>query len=105
MSPTVVLKDGQPTLAVGARGGRKIPNSVFEVLAQHVGHGVPAKEAVAAPRVHTEGGLAVELEKAWPDSTANQLKEIGYTVTRANSAIVSAVWRDPVARSVGGATR
>jgi gamma-glutamyltranspeptidase/glutathione hydrolase len=105
MSPTVVLKDGRPTLAVGARGGRKIPNSVFEVLAQHVGRSVRPKEAVAAPRVHTEGGLAVELEKAWPEPIANQLKEIGYTVTRANSATVSAVWRDPVTRSAGGATR
>src|SRR5439155_1135034 len=36
MCPTVVLKDGRPVLALGGRGGRKIPNAVFEVLVHFV---------------------------------------------------------------------
>jgi gamma-glutamyltranspeptidase / glutathione hydrolase len=105
MSPTVVLKDGRPVMALGARGGRKIPNAVFEVLAQYVGRGKAPKAAMAAPRMHTEGGLKVELEKEWPDAAAAQLQGVGYTVARAASATVSSVWRDSTTGAVNGASR
>jgi gamma-glutamyltranspeptidase/glutathione hydrolase len=105
MCPTVVLRDGKPVMAVGGRGGRKIPNAVFKVLAQMIGRGAAPKDAVAAPRMHTEGGLRVELEPAWPESVAARLKEVGYTVARAPSAYVSAVWRDPASGAVGSASR
>lgn len=99
MCPTVVLRDGKAVLAAGGRGGRKIPNAVFEVLAQYLLRGATPAAAVAAPRVHTEGGMAVELERGWPEAAVRTLTEPGYTVTRAASATVSAVWAD------GGATR
>jgi gamma-glutamyltranspeptidase/glutathione hydrolase len=105
MSPTVVFKDGRLTMALGGRGGRKIPNAVFEVLAQYVALGKAPKQAITAPRIHTEGGLKVDLEKEWPESAAAGLQAAGYTVARATSAVVSAVWRDPITRAVGGATR
>jgi gamma-glutamyltranspeptidase / glutathione hydrolase len=94
MCPTVVLKDGRPVLALGGRGGRRIPNAVFEVLARHVGRGAAPADAIAAPRLHTDGSLRVELEPSCPEADAAPLKEIGYTVARAPSAVVSAVWRD-----------
>jgi gamma-glutamyltranspeptidase/glutathione hydrolase len=105
MCPTVVLKDGRPTLALGGRGGRKIPNAVGQVLARHVGRGASPKDALAAARFHTEGGLLMALEKEWPESAADELRRVGYTVTRAASATVSAVWRDPASGAVGGASR
>jgi gamma-glutamyltranspeptidase/glutathione hydrolase len=92
-------------MALGARGGRKIPNAVFEVLAQHVGRAKPPKAALAAPRIHTEGGLKVELEKEWPETAVAQLQAVGYTVARVGSATVSAVWRDSVTGAVSGASR
>jgi gamma-glutamyltranspeptidase/glutathione hydrolase len=105
MSPTVVLRDGRPVMALGARGGRKIPNAVFEVVSQYVGRGKPPKAALAAPRIHTEGGLKVELEKEWPEAAAAQLQGVGYTVARAASATVSSVWRDFATGVAGGASR
>jgi gamma-glutamyltranspeptidase/glutathione hydrolase len=33
MCPTMVLKEGTPVLAIGAVGGRRIPNTLFDVLA------------------------------------------------------------------------
>jgi len=47
----------------------------------------------------------VALEKEWPESAAAQLRAVGYTVTRAASATVSAVWRDPATGAVSGASR
>ena len=49
---------------------------------------------ISARRLHTDGSLRVELEPAYPESDAARLREIGYTVARAPSAVVSAVWRD-----------
>jgi gamma-glutamyltranspeptidase/glutathione hydrolase len=102
MCPTIVLRDGKPVAALGGRGGRKIPNAVFLVLAEFVGRGRAPDDALAAPRLHTEGGLAVELEPAWPDAEAARLKDVGYTVKRAASAVVSAVWADPKGELRGG---
>jgi gamma-glutamyltranspeptidase / glutathione hydrolase len=105
MSPAIVFKDGKPEMALGGRGGRKIPNAVFEVLAQYMGRNQAPKAAIMGPRIHSEGGMKVELEKEWPEAAAAQLQALGYAVTRAASATVSAVWRDPATGAVGGASR
>jgi gamma-glutamyltranspeptidase/glutathione hydrolase len=91
MCPTIVSKSGRPMFAVGARGGRKIPNAVTEVLLQLVARGKALPDAVAAPRLHTEGTLPVNFEKAWSASHLDALKDRGYAVTTAASATVSAV--------------
>jgi gamma-glutamyltranspeptidase / glutathione hydrolase len=94
MCPTIVCKNGQPMYAVGARGGRKIPNAVAEVLLQIVARGKSLAEAVAAPRMHTEGTLDVQFERAWPADSFEELKNRGYKVTTAASATVSAAGKD-----------
>jgi gamma-glutamyltranspeptidase/glutathione hydrolase len=104
MCPTIVLKDGRPVVAVGGRGGRRIPNAVFEVLARHVGRGTPMADAIAGPRLHTDGSMRVEHEKAWPETDVARFKEAGYTVVQATSAVVSAVWSEG-ARGYRGASR
>ncbi len=90
MCPTIVCKNGQPLFAIGGRGGRKIPNAVAEVLLQIVARGKGLADAVAAPRMHTEGTLAVQFEKAWPAGQIEELKKHGYDVTTAGSATISA---------------
>ncbi len=95
MCPTVVLRDGRPVLALGGRGGRRIPNAVFEVLAAYVGRQASLADAIAAPRLHTEGGLTVTLEPRWRDADADYLRQVGYNVTRGASAVVDAAAFDP----------
>src|SRR5262249_17974793 len=41
MCPVVVTRDGKPVLALGAVGGRRIVNTVFEVLAYRLGQSLP----------------------------------------------------------------
>ena len=94
MCPTIVAHQGRPVFALGARGGRKIPNAVAEVLLQLVARGKSLTDAVAAPRMHTEGTLAVSFEKAWPTTQSEELKIRGYNVTTAASATVSAAGID-----------
>ncbi len=94
MCPTIVSAGGRALYAAGARGGRKIPNAVLEVVLQLVGREKSLAEAVAAPRLHTEGTLAVAFEKSWPADLVEAMKARGYTVTTAASATVSAAGLD-----------
>jgi gamma-glutamyltranspeptidase / glutathione hydrolase len=91
MCPTIVTKNGRAIFSVGARGGRKIPNAVAEVLLQVIARNQSLEGAVAAPRMHTEGTLAVNLERAWSAGHLEELKSRGYSATTAASATVSAV--------------
>ena len=105
MCPTIVLRDGRPVLAIGGRGGRKIPNALFEVLTRHVGLGESLEAALAAPRPHTEGNLNLELEAKWPAAETEALTKLGYKVKTAASATLSAAAFDPQTRECRAAMR
>jgi gamma-glutamyltranspeptidase/glutathione hydrolase len=95
MCPTVVLRDGVPVLALGATGGRRIPNTVFNVLSHIVGRGRSLEEAVAALRMQTIGDRAVTLEAKWPEAELEYLRNIGYTLKTGPGATVQALRYDP----------
>ncbi len=52
MSPTIVLKDGDVQLVVGASGGPRIISSTLETMLRTVWGGMPVDRALAAPRLH-----------------------------------------------------
>jgi gamma-glutamyltranspeptidase/glutathione hydrolase len=56
MAPTVVLRDGEVELAVGSAGSNRIRSAILQVIVGVVDHGLPAQDAVNAPRVHFEDG-------------------------------------------------
>ena len=105
MCPTIVLRGGNAVLALGGTGGRKIPNSVFEVLARYGGLDVSMEKAMAAPRLQTEGDLKLTLETGWPSDEAKLLETMGYAIQTGPSAVVSAVSFDPETGECGAATR
>jgi gamma-glutamyltranspeptidase/glutathione hydrolase len=105
MCPTIVLRDGNAVLALGGTGGRKIPNSVFEVLARYGGLDDSMEKAVAVPRLQTEGDLKLTLETGWPSDEGKFLEALGYAVQTGPSAVVSAVSFDPETGGCNAATR
>ena len=52
MSPTIVTKDGQPILALGAAGGPTIISQTLLTLVNVLDFGMPLDKALAAPRWH-----------------------------------------------------
>ena len=52
MTPTVVLKDGEPVLVTGSPGGSTIITTVLQVVTNVIDHGMDLAAAVAAPRFH-----------------------------------------------------
>ena len=52
MTPTLVLKDGEPVLVTGSPGGSTIITTVLQVVTNIIDHGMDVAAAVAAPRFH-----------------------------------------------------
>ncbi len=73
MSPTIVLKDGKPVLALGAAGGPTIITQTVQNLIGIIDFGLRIDEALAEPRLHhqwrpdeirLERGLSAEIKDA-----------------------------------------
>lgn len=77
MSPTLVLEDSRPRLAVGSAGSNRIRSAVLETIVAMLDFGKPIKQAVEAPRIHVEGET-VEIEHGIPEAVSAQLKKDGY---------------------------
>lgn len=79
MSPTIILKNGLPTMAVGSAGGPRIVSSILQVLLNVLEFGIGLQDAVAAPRIHVHGNL-VQLENTITGKTATELRKMGHSV-------------------------
>jgi gamma-glutamyltranspeptidase/glutathione hydrolase len=95
MCPTIVTKGGVPVLAAGGAGGTRIPNSLYEVLLSRVGLGASLDDALASPRLDTNGTLQLTLEKKHPSSDEAFFRERGYATRRGPSANISLAAFDP----------
>lgn len=68
MSPTIVLHDGKPMLAVGSPGGATIITTVLQTLVNRFDLGMALPEAVAAPRISQRNRAVTDAEPAFLDS-------------------------------------
>jgi len=75
------------------------------VLAYRLGEGRALADAVKAPRVHTEGDLALTLEAAWPAAVKERFERAGYAVKPGGGASLSAIERDPKSGELASAAR
>ena len=86
MTPTLVLKAGEPFLVVGTPGGTTIPTSVFQTLVNIIDFGLSPDDAVNKSKFHHQW-MPDELfvEKDFPVPVTDSLKAMGYTIsTRGN---------------------
>ncbi len=86
MTPTIVLKDGKPFLALGSPGGPTIINSVLEVMVNVLDFHMNVQDAVNWPRFHHQH-LPDELrvEPGYSPDTVAILEKNGYKVRRTNA--------------------
>lgn len=57
MAPTTVLRDSAPELVLGSAGSNRIRSAILQTIIRVVDEGLPASEAVEAPRIHYEDGV------------------------------------------------
>jgi gamma-glutamyltranspeptidase / glutathione hydrolase len=68
MSPTIVVDDGRPLLAVGSPGGSTIITTVLQILVDRLDLGASLPEAIAAPRATQRNTAATLAESAFLSS-------------------------------------
>ncbi len=56
MTPTLVLEDGRPRLALGSAGSVRLAGAIAQVVDAAI-RGVPLAEAIDAPRLHVDGDV------------------------------------------------
>jgi gamma-glutamyltranspeptidase / glutathione hydrolase len=81
MSPTVVLRDSAPEMALGSAGSNRIRSAVLQVILAVVDDGLAAQAAVSRPRLHVEDG-AVDAEPGVDEGALRRLAERGWEVRR-----------------------
>lgn len=81
MTPTLVLKDGQPWLATGSPGGSQIITSVLQMLVNVIDHGMNIADATAAPRFHHQWLPDVlAMESGFSPDTVRELERRGHNI-------------------------
>jgi gamma-glutamyltranspeptidase/glutathione hydrolase len=81
MSPTVVLRDGLPEVALGSAGSNRIRSAILQTILAVVDDGLPAEEAVQRSRLHVEDDV-VEAEPGVDPDSLDRLEANGWTVRR-----------------------
>lgn len=93
MTPTIVLRDGKPVLALGGSGGGKIATGSTQVLLGILAFGRGAQQAVSDVRIDTPflGGVAID--STAPADVIEDLKKRGQVVesTKPNFSAVQAM--------------
>lgn len=79
MTPTVVLHNGTPMMAVGSGGANRIRSAVLQTISNILDFGLNANDAVNAPRVHFENNV-LQLEGGIDASAVAELSGHGYKV-------------------------
>ena len=97
MTPTIVLREGQPFLVTGSPGGSTIITTVLQVVLNVLDHGMALGEAVAAPRFHHQWlpNRVVYEQEAFDVQTVEELEnkghaglsEVRFPIGDANSAM------------------
>ncbi len=99
MSPTLVLKDGRPIIALGAAGGPKIISQVVLELVGLLDLGMSPAQALAQPRIHHQWSPdELMIERSLPGKLQVGLARRGHKLKKLPSMGVSQV----VARSPEG---
>jgi len=105
MSPTIVLKDGQPIFSVGAAGGPTIISQAVLAIIHHIDFGAPVGAALAQPRFHQQWKPdELKIEKRIGEAVMTELKKRGHKLTPVNSlGAAQAIAIDPKTKALVGA--
>ena len=78
MSPTIVLQNKKPLLALGSPGGSTIITTVLGILVNRLDRGMSLEQAVAAPRVAPSNRTSVSAEQGYLDLYGAALTLLGH---------------------------
>ena len=88
MAPTIILQNNEFVAAYGSPGGSTIINSVVNITANLIDHGMSVQEAIDAPRISSSGG-SIAYEEGFDESALTALTTLGHTLRDEPGAIGS----------------
>ncbi len=83
MSPTIILKDDKPFLALGGAGGPRIISSSIAVITNIIDYEMKVKDALSVPRIHAMNG-EISIDPSLPGDKQKPLEKLGHKVTIKN---------------------
>ena len=91
MSPTILLEDGKPFLALGSPGGSTIITTVLQTIVNRIDLGMSTPDAIAAPRASQRNTASVTAEPAFIDKYGPALtSRFGHKLTPSGDSFTSA---------------
>jgi gamma-glutamyltranspeptidase/glutathione hydrolase len=82
MSPTIVLRNGRPWLALGSPGGATIITTVLQILLNRIDFGMSLPQAIAAPRASQRNSASTQAEPGFlADPAVPGLQALGQRFT------------------------
>jgi gamma-glutamyltranspeptidase / glutathione hydrolase len=78
MSPTIVLEDGAPVLAIGSPGGATIIGYTAQAIIAHLDWGMDVQEAVSMPHLVNSFGTYQLESGTWAATMEGPLQDLGY---------------------------
>lgn len=91
MAPTLVLRDGEPFMALGSPGGSRIIGYNLNVLLNVIDFGMELQEAVNVGRVVARNGTATIDTDILTDELLGGLEARGFNISAGNTGSVQAV--------------
>jgi len=79
MAHVIAVRDGQPVLAVGAPGGRRIMSTCLQMVVDTVDYGLDIQAACAAPQIDCSGPDLLADDRL-PLATRQRLRAMGHPV-------------------------
>ena len=109
ISPSIMFKDGEPLIVVGAPGANRIIGAVAQVILNIIDHKMNPVEAVSAPRIDCEWLDTVDVSGRLPTYVTAELQNRGHKVVRSpydweQYALVQAILVDKERGRVLGAS-
>ncbi|MEM9578511.1 MAG: gamma-glutamyltransferase [Pseudomonadota bacterium] len=80
MSPTIVMKDGAPVLAIGSPGGSRIIGYVAQSIIAHLDWGLDVQQAVSVPHAVNRFGKYDVEEGTSAENLTGPLTDMGFEV-------------------------
>ena len=90
MSPTIILKNGRPSLALGSPGGSTIITTVLQMIVNRIDRGMSLPATIAAPRAAQRNTPAVTAEPAFIDRFGPALERYDHDLMLSGDAFTSA---------------
>ena len=90
MSPTIILDDGRPFLALGSPGGSTIITTVTQLIFNRIDRAMSMPAAMAEPRASQRNTATVTAEQPFIDEYGALLRPYGHQLVKAGDAFTSA---------------